>query len=512
MIIMKRILKNIALVLTIVCVCSCNKLDLNVNPVAPVTVPAKQRLAPIEANLAFSLYSQARFGAYHSYYFTGRAANTNPITDTWNYNSIIRMGAWRWHYFDVGSNVNGMILRATTESSNNYIGVGKIILGLSFLSATDVFGDMPFKEAYSGSFNPVYDRQEEVLAGVETLLDEGVSELGKVNDLAAVMDGTSDLIYKGNLENWKSLAKAVKVRLKLRTVNFKGGNEQLLDMVNDALSKFQDALLTYPKGTTSAWTHNLWGPADLPPAKDAFQFVDIKSDLANSLPTDVLMKALTVVGGATPVYDPRLFKLTTPGVNNKYLGARMSEGEAGSGVANSTYKDYATLHNGYWTSNDSPYPIFLKEELLFIKAETQFYLKDLQGALTTYQQAIRLNMQRLGVEEGQIINYLGSVKVAQNTTTLKISDIMMQKYIALYLQGETWSDIKRYGYSTKAYPDLYYPKFVLAEWKGKYIQRFPYDPQTEYVYNPKEIARLGASARDWVFKPVWWADNSTLKN
>jgi len=507
---MKIILKSITILFTVILMSSCNKLDLNVNPVQPVTVPTKQRLPAIEANLAYSLYSQARFSAYHSYYFTTRSGNSNAITDTWNYNGITRMGAWRWHYFDVGSNINGMIIRATEENSSNYIGVGKIILAMSYLSATDVFGDMPFKEAYSGSFNPVYDSQEEVLTGIEKLLDEGVAELSKVSDQAATMDSKADLIYNGDLQKWRAFAKAVKARLKLRTANFKNGNQQLLTLVNDALLNFDDALFRYPKGSTAAWTHNLWGPSPPPPAAEAFQFADIKNDLVNTLPTDVLMKALTV-DAAVPTYDPRLFKLTTPGANKKYLGAKMSEGlrDLPTGTV---FQDFANLYDGYWTADDSPYPIFLKEELYFIKAETQFYLNDLDGALKTYQQGIRTNLERLGIPEGQIISYLGSAKVAQNTANLKISDIMMQKYIALYLQGETWSDIKRYGYSTKAYPDLYYPKYALTEWGGKYIQRFPYDPQTEYVFNPKEIDRLGAKVRNWVFKPVWWAENSTLKN
>lgn len=508
---MKSILKNITLAIAVIGVSSCNKLDLNVNPVQPVTVPTKQRLAAIEANLAFSLYSQARFASYHSYYITTRTGNSNAITDTWNYNSITRMGAWRWHYFDVGSNINGMIERGITEGSNNYIGVGKIILAMSYLSATDVFGDMPLKQAYSGTFNPLYDTQEEVYSGIEKLLNEGVAELENINPQALTMDATTDLIYKGNLESWKYFAKAVRVRLKLRTANFKNGNQELLTLVNDALSKFEDALFRYPTGSTSAWTHNLWGPSDPPPAAEAFQFADIKNDLVNTLPTDVLMKALTI--DAVPTYDPRLFKLTTPGENNKYLGAKMSEGLRDVTLpTNTKYQDFANLYNGYWTSDASPCPIIIKEELYFIKAETQFYLNDMDGALDSYRKGIEVNLKRLGVADGQIISYLGSAKVAQNTSDLKISHIMMQKYIALYLQAETWSDIRRYGYSTKAYPDFYYPKYALAEWAGKYVQRFPYDPQTEYVYNPKEMDRLGAKARNWAFTPVWWVDNSTLKN
>jgi hypothetical protein len=509
---MKTILRYITFAIAFIGISSCNKLDLNVNPVQPVTVPAKQRLPGIEANLAYSFYSQARFSAYHSYYLTSRTGNSIATTDTWNYNSITRMGAWRWHYFDVGSNVNGMIIRATADNSNNFVGVGKIILAASFLSATDVFGDMPFKEAYSGSFNPVYDKQEDVLAGVDRLLSEGVAELDNVNAEAQTMDGTSDLIYKGNLVQWKAFAQAIRARLKLRTANFRNGHQELLDIVNGALVQFQDAMFRYPEPTTSGWTSNLWGPTLPPPAAEAFQFADIKNDLVNTLPTDVLMKALTVADGATPVYDPRLFKLTTPGVKNKYLGAKMSEGLRDVSLpTNTTFQDFALLYNGYWTSDGSPYPIMIKEELYFIKAETLFYLNDLDGALTAMRTGVELNLRRLGVEEGQIISYMGSAKVKQNTTDFKISDIMMQKYIALYLQPETWVDMRRYGYSKKAYPDLYYPRFALAEWAGKSIQRFPYDPQTEYVFNPKEIDRLGAKVRNWVFTPVWWADNSTLK-
>src|SRR5690606_23681968 len=147
-----------------------------------------------------------------------------------------------------------------------------------------------------------------------------------------------------------------------------------------------------------------------------------------------------------------------------------------------------------------------------IKAEALYYLNDKNGALNAYKQGVETNLRRLGIEEGQIINFLGSNKIVQNESNLKISDIMMQKWIALYLQAESWVDIRRYGYSKTAYPDLYYPRFALAEWGGRYIQRFVYDPQTEYVYNPKEIERLGAGARDWVFTPLWWAEKSTLKN
>ena len=509
---MKRFIYIISIFIGILTITSCNKLDLNYNPVQPVTVPSNQRLPAIQANLAYSLYSQARFASYHSYYVTTRTGNSNAQTDTWNYNTITRMGAWRWHYFDVGSNIAGpagMLLRAAEDGDNNYIGVGKIMLALSYLSATDVFGDMPFDEAYNGTFNPKYDSQERIYAGVENLLNEAIQELQNVSVSARSMNTNVDLIYGGNYTKWIALAEGVRARMKLHTANFTNGYQDLLTTVNKALTNFDDAMFKYPSKSDLAFEKNLWGESR---ANPEWQFADIRNDLVNSLPTDILMKALTI-DATSNTYDPRLYKLTTQGANKKYLGAKVSEGLRDVSLPSGTvYQDFANLYNGYWTADSSAYPYMIKEELYFIKAEALHYLNDLQGAYNAYKLGIETNLRRLGVEEGQIINFLGSSKLVQNATDLKISDIMMQKWVALYLQAESWVDIRRYGYSKTAYPDLYYPRYALAEWGGRYIQRFVYDPQTEYVYNPKEIERLGAGARDWVFTPLWWADKSTLKN
>lgn len=485
-----------------------DKLDINVNPVQPVTTPSNLRLPGVLGNMAYHLYSHARFSVYHSFYFTNRLGNSRAVEDNWNYNNITRMGAWRWHYYDVGSNAMGLIDRAAEEGSNNYLGVGKIMLAFSYLTATDSFGDMPFFEAYSGSYNPKYDTQEQVYEGVNKLLEEGIAALDQISDKAVVMNSTSDLIYGGDLQKWKSFALAVKARMLLHTANFTGNYQEVVSVVNNALASFDDAILHYPESTNDNWKKNLWGESATQPE---WQFADVKNISVNSLPTDFLMEALTVDAGANK-FDPRLFKLTSPGENNKYLGARESEGLSDLGLpTGTTYKDFASLVEGYWTSDNSPFPFIIKEELYFIKAEAEFYRQNLDLALAALNEGVKLNFKRLGIADGEALNYMSSVKMPQVAGDLKISDIMMQKWLALYLQSETWVDMRRYNYNVKAYPGIYYPKNALKEWGGRNIQRFPYDPQTEYVYNPQEIARLGATDRDWCFTPLWWAEKSVLK-
>ena len=503
--IMKKIFKLIPILL-LVSFTSCKKLDINIDPVQPVTTAPNLRLPAILGNMAYHLYSHARFASYHSFYVTSRE-RSSKIESLWNYNDVTRLGAWRWHYFDVGSNCLGMIERAEIDGAENYKGVGKILLAYSYLTATDSFGDMPFKEAYSGSYNPKYDTQEEVYVGIANLLDEGISDLNNSTAADAKMDANSDLIYGGDLNKWKAFAEAVKARMLLHTANFQGGYDAVLNTVNRSLGGFSDAVFKFPEAPTREWEKNLWGPSIPNPQ---WNFADIVNALNTSMSTDLFMNYMTV-NDAGLVYDPRLFKLTTPGANSKYLGAQLSEGITDDDLpAGTTVADFANLYNGYWTSDNSPLPYILKEELYFIKAEAAFYKQDLNTAHAAYKEGIKLNMQRLKVAEGEITAYLGSSKVRQDPAELTISDIMVQKYIALYLQSESWVDMRRHKYNQEAYPGIYYPANVLAEWGGRWIQRLPYDNQTEYIYNPEEMARLGATARSWVFTPVWWAEKSEL--
>eukprot|EP01133_Synstelium_polycarpum_P009993 gene9993-11666_t len=480
---------------------ACKKnLDINVNPVQPVTTTSNLMLPGVLGNMAYHAYSHARFSVYHSFYITSRYT-TNAIESQWDYNRITRMGAWRWHYFDVGSNCISLIKTAEQEQSFNYSGVGKIIMAYSYLTATDSFGDMPVKEAYTGDFSPAYDTQDVVYAEVERLLNEGMADIQKSGSQAKVMNAASDLIFQGDLSKWTAFAHALKARMRIHTANFDNKYDEVISEANTALAAWKDPVFKYAADPQRDYEKNMWGPSVPNPV---WNFADITNYLGNSVSTDFFMNYLTVAEPGIK-YDPRLYKLTTPGKNGRYQGAKMSEG-----IADIPFDDFASLYKGFWTADNSPMPYMLKEELYFMKSEAAWYKNDKQTAFEAYKSGISENMGRLGIVADSVSRYMASAKVKKTADDLTIGDIMMQKYVALYLQGETWVDMRRHKYKTDAYPGLYYPKNILAEFGGKWIQRFPYDPQTEYIYNPKEIARLGAMARNWVFTDLWWSANSKL--
>lgn len=497
---MKKIFYFAPVILMLLFASCDDKLDINQNPVQPVTTSSNLMLPGIQGNMAYHLYAHARLSTYHSFYLTTRYG-TRSQEDRWDYNQITRLGAWRWHYFDVGSNAINLIERAQEEGSQNYEGVAKIILAYSYLTATDSFGDMPVLEAYTGDFSPAYDRQEVVYQEVERLLNEGIENLQNSDAGDKTMNAASDLIYQGNLQHWVAFAHAIKAKMYLRTANFDNGYDRVMSEVNMALANWKDAIFYFSNNPQRDWERNMWGPSTPSPQ---WNFADIRNYLSYSVPTDFFMNYMTV-DDANLTYDPRLFKLTTPGKNGTYESARASEGLDGREM-----DEFPNLYNGYWTSDNSPMPYVLEEELQFIKAEVAYYQGNKQEALEAYREGILTNLNRLGVSEDSISAYMESTKVRKAAAALEISDIMTQKYIALYLQGESWVDMRRYQYKEYAYPNIYYPQNVLSEFGGEWIQRLPYDPQTEYIYNPQEIERLGAAARNWVTKKFWWEANSNL--
>ena len=156
-------------------------------------------------------------------------------------------------------------------------------------------------------------------------------------------------------------------------------------------------------------------------------------------------------------------------------------------------------------------PIIIRtKKLYFILAEAYFQSGNPDDAFTAFTNGIKANMKRAGVSDSDITAFLDGETVPHQSSELTLSDIMMQKYVALWLQGEIWVDMRRYGYSDQIYPGLKRPGRLAYYWDAdnpdEWIQRLPYDTETEEIYNKPELERLGAYQNpEWLKKPMFWA-------
>ncbi|MDE7153478.1 MAG: SusD/RagB family nutrient-binding outer membrane lipoprotein [Muribaculaceae bacterium] len=119
----------------------------------------------------------------------------------------------------------------------------------------------------------------------------------------------------------------------------------------------------------------------------------------------------------------------------------------------------------FQTYANSDFDILTYYEMCFIKAEVLMRKGDAAGALAAYKAGIKAHMDRMQsklkswasagyenpsmqpMDDAKIAEYLASKAVCQNAGELTMSDIMLQKYIAMGFSMENWVDMRRFNYS-----------------------------------------------------------------
>lgn len=546
--------------------------DINTSKDTPAEVNPDQLLPVVVFYSSQLCYDHAEYGVYLSQALTtgGRSqTGSYAYKSGWELLSMNRHPQWRRHYYDIGVNANAMIKAAEKIDSRNYILIGRTVLLASTLFTTDAFGDMPRSQVYLSN-SPGYDTQESVYEWMNKEADE----LLKLYDDPEWVNNknnksipyTLDRLFGGDLNKWRAYTKAIKARLLLRMIpNWKNTTEncqKIIDAADAALNDpaYVDALYHYDGGTTEK--NCPWGPAQ--PKLNLGWAQARENLLTEAIPSKFFAYGLLSVYAnprATIGYalDPRAEQLMSPRVDDKSIKSiRYIENNIGmpTSMKITYYPDlYALEGNNPYTRNNGYIMLMSKEELLFIKAEAQYWKKDKEGAYNTTVEAVKTNMARVGVKmtdvtvKGWVDRFI-AIRLP-GAATFTIADLMQQKYVAMYLQPEQWTDVRRYNYSSKTNGITYDGSFVYhitkihdgtrnvnpsnftqeysltrpfnlyaAYWIDKtdnfglnaklspnaWITRLNYDPETEDKYNRKELERLGAYKNpEWLRKRMIWA-------
>jgi hypothetical protein len=170
----------------------------------------------------------------------------------------------------------------------------------------------------------------------------------------------------------------------------------------------------------------------------------------------------------------------------------------------------------YYTQKSSPFFYLTYSEEKFIAAEVYFRMDDKASALTAYHDAIRVNMDKLGIPAGESEAFLTSEAVAQSIDELTLSHIMIQKYIALTYSPEVWTDMRRCNYCTDG-TGVYNEE--VGVYKGFNRPAFAYEVNfpaaTDYIrryqmayyerdYNSEKVTVFGVFENDYMTRPIWW--------
>ena len=186
----------------------------------------------------------------------------------------------------------------------------------------------------------------------------------------------------------------------------------------------------------------------------------------------------------------------------------------------------------------SDFDIMNYAEVCFIKAEIQMRKGNTGAALDAYKAGIQAHMDRMQnklqqwqgaysnpsmqpMDPAAISAYMSSAAVAQSAGELTMSDIMLQKYIAMGFSLENWVDMRRFNFSAGnvggfgvVYPG--YGRTKLFTGTAALRGTSPDDPQywirrwrlpaLELNYNTTNALKINANAyEDFIWGiPVWW--------
>ncbi len=433
---------------------SCEKwidTGINTDPDSPADVPVNLMLPAIEQALGFNMAGNdlvlttniwmQQFDGVSRQAFTEARYQLLPsdVNNIWN--SI---------YTTVLMNSKVMIEKAEAEESPHNAGVGRVLTATSLGIATDVFGDMPFRESFRGDKNvlhPAFDTQEMIYDTLGVIIDQAIQDLSAATDPLGI---SGDVIYDGSVSKWLKAAYSIKARqaLQLSKVN---GNAAYTDALAAAANGFasNDDDLIVP------WNADNHNPL--------FQFMEQRTDARMGAP---FVNMLAVNG------DPRLPFLVAKDGNGDYTGSIIGS-ENGE----------ASKLGSYIAALSAPSVIMSYSELLFIEAECNFRLGNTPEAQADYEAAVAASVLRITGDANQ--TWLDD---NINGVTVTLGLIMTQKYISSIGTNQAYADYRRTGLPVIVVP----PGAVLPAMP----RRFPY-AQDEITYNGDNVPSVTISDKLW---------------
>lgn len=171
-------------------------------------------------------------------------------------------GIWTTAYAGILEDADNVIKYADANGWSRHAGMARVISAYTILQVVDLFGDVPYSEAFNGltNLNPKLDKSQDIYNAALALLDQAKLDfktnatnavpVGKLNPLA---ETPVDLYYNNTYSSWLRLINSLKLKiyLNLRIVDPSGAttgiNAVLAD--SDGLIDAQNQNFVFRYGT-----------------------------------------------------------------------------------------------------------------------------------------------------------------------------------------------------------------------------------------------------------------------
>nr|WP_121270894.1 SusD/RagB family nutrient-binding outer membrane lipoprotein [Pedobacter schmidteae] len=362
------------------------------------------------------------------------------------------------------------------QGNASYQGLGKFFRAVLYAQLTETFGDIPYGEAMmidQGKDKPKYDNQEDVYVGI-------LQDLEQANDLLQVGAGDAvkidgDIIYRGNIGQWKQLVNAFRLRVLIHLSKREGNSKiKIKEQFNAILSNPSK----YPLMSGIA---------------DNGQIVYNNSDVSNYYPTSGSLSVATLVSLEQSFVDllkvrkdPRLFSFAEPvagqvaGIFESYNGvdAGLSPADQQSTASKSSLiaRRYVDLK----APVNEPMILLGYAEQEFLIAEGIVRGWSSGNAETYYNNGIMASLAFYKITGTKATDYLNGALVKYDAAK-GLEMILLQKYLSFFMNSgwEPFYEQRRTGI----------PVFRVGPGTlngGKVPKRWLY-PLAEFQYNKENV-------------------------
>lgn len=217
-----KILKSIILGLAgLVALSSCSEwLDVNKNPNTPSSTDLEyhKRLPWMQFYMNHIYFITGGNTAYYCGNFYRSNARDGGAAK-WDLSSSTRASnAQQWFYTQVGGNCNDLYNQAMEAGAYHYAGAAKFFRAYGFMMLTDLFGEVPYTDAFGDNPSPVYDNGKTIFMGCIEDIDEAIELFGKEQKAPAegmaipteLMMG--DSWNGGDAKKWQKMCYLLKAR------------------------------------------------------------------------------------------------------------------------------------------------------------------------------------------------------------------------------------------------------------------------------------------------------------
>ncbi len=434
--------------------------------------------------------------------------------DRYEFRETVNDGGWQDLYLNAQDLVD-LITFNTDEATKgsmeqfgpneNQIAAARIMLTFIYLQATEVWGDVPYYSYGSdnasfqansvklnGNATPNYAKQQDIYVDMLNELKEAAAQIITTEKM---IDG--DNFFGGSATQamqWKMFANSLRLRIANR---IKGVYPAASTHISEALSS--GILGSNADNVGVTYENNAVNGA---PMYRAF-VVNARTDFAPSMQFVELLQGKRSNFGA----DPRLDIFVADNQQGFKVGIPLCDKNATVAGFN-----YESKPGDKVLAADATEIYIEYSEMCFIQSELNGWDQ------TWYEAGVRASMEKWGVAEDDIAAFIAALPAASE------ENVMMQKYIALYMQPyEAWSELRRTGYpNTLVQPndtyDYTWPYINDAKEQRDSTVSFTYFVQdltkvpsrVNYVLNEQSVnaesyeAAVQSIGSDEMTTKMWW--------